>query len=85
MAEPRTDTVEYTADDLAEARRQIAAMLNHKCTPRWWPHRMGETWRCDDCGGRWVADEAQNFTDPTSIKAIRLGLLDPLMLGWRKA
>jgi hypothetical protein len=74
------DTIAYTDDDIAALHR----MLDHKCTPKWWPHKMGETWTCE-CGHRFVTDIAANMTDPTSAKAIALGLLDPLTLGWRTA
>lgn len=79
----RTDTVEYTADDLAEARRQIAEMLNHKCTPTWWPHRIGEQWACPECRRPWVVDTVDHING--SSEAIAAGHLDPTSLGWRTA
>ena len=77
---PDDDTLVFTEADVAELR----AML-HECTPRWWPHHVGDVWVCDECNHRFVACEARNMGDPTSAKAIALGLLDPLTLGWRTA
>lgn len=46
---PDDDTLVFTEADVTELR----ALLDHTCTPRWWPHRVGETCTCD-CGHRWV-------------------------------
>ena len=78
---PDDDTIVFTEADRAE----LATMLDHTCTPRWWPHHVGDTWQCEVCGHRFVTCEAQAMGDPTSAKAIRLGLLDPHTLGWRTA
>lgn len=74
------DTIAFTDDDIAA----LHAMLDHKCTPRWWPHHLGDTWTCDECRQPWVTDRAGNMGG-VSAKAIELGLLDPDTLGWRRA
>ena len=43
------DTIEWSEADVAELRA-----LLHECTPKWWPHRVGETCTCDQCGHTWI-------------------------------
>jgi hypothetical protein len=71
------DTIAYTDDDIAALHR----MLDHKCTPKWWPHKMGETWTCPECTRLWVVDTADHING--SSEAITAGYVDPLTLGWR--
>lgn len=54
---------------------------DHDCVPRWWPHHIGDTCRCDTCGHCWVCDTADRI-NPTVVAA---GLLDGQALGWRTA
>lgn len=57
-------------------------MAEHKCTPRWWPHHLGEHWRCDTCGHGFHVAYAKDMGG-VSAKAIRLGILQPDQLGWQ--
>lgn len=84
MDAPDDDTA-YARDliDKLTALNQLAADIDHTCEPRWWPHHLGETWRCDACGHGYHVALARDMGDETSAKAIRLGILDPDTLGWQ--